>query len=1131
MNRAERSILVVAGIVALLALTRLSSVNLLLATGIVGTIALGLTLTGLSLNSRAHASDWNRGWIALTAGLALDVSHAIGRPALGTTSAAADLVGAVAGLLTVVGLGLLIEHRERGRAVEFALEGLIVVLAVGSTIWLHLGPGGSAVGAWTAIAALAPAGTDLVALWMLARLLSMTKGHPAAYRILVASLAIMFAVDAIGAGATLSPALSVGTGLGALQFWGFVLWGAATVHPSLSDTFEPVPALRTRLTVPQVGLLAGAMILVPATFGVRWLAGSPTDGVALLVGGSLISAVVVVHLVRLLQARATTEYRAQHDPLTGLPNRILFQDRLDVAISHARRSGSSVGVFFLDLDRFKTVNDSLGHDAGNRLLQEVARRLRSCLREQDSVARLGGDEFSLLVSDIDDLAAATAVAHKVLLAFEEPFGLGDRSLHASTSIGIAMFPDHGLDPEVLLKNADTAMYRAKSRGRATFQVYTNEMSARARVKLSLESGLHGAIERGELALHYQPQVDQRDGSVTGLEALLRWTHPRLGDVSPGAFVSLAEESGLIIELGEWVLESACRQVQAWRESGVLDVPVGVNVSARQFASRELSETVTRVLQESGLPGDRLEIELTESIFHRDLDKTCASLSALRSLGVRCSIDDFGTGYSGLSYLARLPIDRLKIDQSFVQHVERGDDASVVEAVVALATSLRMNVIAEGVETAAQAEFLLGIGCNEAQGYRYSRPLRPEVLERWLIRDPATGAAFLVPAAADPPVVTWPAGLRLDGGRLGRVLAAVCAEVDDDVADTEALDAVLDALRTVDDAPWLSRPVANRMAAGTLAGLLPLASGAAAAGALPERAQVVASSLLQQVGLAVAESGSGPSRGTDADTVLAGPASGRTGTKGADGERLAPIDHPAEPSGYEVAGRWLTLPPQTFGAATHLLPVPEALRPYADEPAPHVPPVQVPDVAPPDRRDVAGARREGTVPGRFETAPGQADGPTGAVGEPPPGAGAPGGPRRGTGPDGHIERPVGTEDDAAAVVPIPPVEVDEAARGGRGGMDETSDVTDGGAVETVVPDVPEMQPTETEPTPIVPVADTDAGASPEGAAGSVPIEGSLDAPDEDEAPTTTAPHLEPLTAPGNSDGHRQDEGAQGRREGS
>ena len=425
------------------------------------------------------------------------------------------------------------------------------------------------------------------------------------------------------------------------------------------------------------------------------------------------------------------QHLAYHDVLTGLPNRLLFIDRLQVALAQSRRSGRKVAVFFLDLDRFKDVNDSLGHSAGDELLQGVAERLSRISRQGDTVARLGGDEFTLLVRDIAS-DGLSIVAGKILESIQEPYKLVSHELHVSTSIGICLHPDDGADPETLLKNADTAMYYAKEHGRNTFAQYTPSMNARAQDRLQLEGELRHAISNGELRLHYQPIQHRTTGRVDGVEALVRWQHPTRGLLFPGDFLHLTDTVGVTDALDEWVLREACRQARAWRAAGHPDLRVAVNVSARPFQRPDFADRVLRVLKEVDLPPAALDLEITETVAMANADSSLSVIRELKAKGVRISIDDFGTGHSSLSYLRRFPLDTLKIDQSFVRDLPGDENArAIAAAVIDLAHRMSMTVVAEGVETEDQRRVLDAQACDQLQGYLIHRPLPPEECERLL----------------------------------------------------------------------------------------------------------------------------------------------------------------------------------------------------------------------------------------------------------------------------------------------------------------------------------------------------------------------------------------------------------------
>ena len=433
-------------------------------------------------------------------------------------------------------------------------------------------------------------------------------------------------------------------------------------------------------------------------------------------------------------AEQSIAHIAHHDVLTGLPNRVLLQDRLNQAIAQAERSGRPIWVLLIDLDRFKFVNDSMGHKAGDLLLKTVAARLLAALRDSDTVARLSGDEFVAILSESPQGQLHAEILQRLMAAVAQGLELDGKEFSVTCSIGVAVFPTDGAPAHKLIEQADVAMYRAKKLGRNNFQFYTSAMNDEALERLRIESALRKALERDEFVLHYQAQVDLASGAIVGMEALIRWQHPELGMVAPSRFIGMAEETGLIVPIGAWVMRTACAQNKAWQEAGFGSLRIAVNLSARQFSDPDLLTSIAQALEQTGLPPANLEIELTESLFMSDVDLAVELLHGMKALGVTLSIDDFGTGYSSLSYLRRFPIDVLKIDRSFVTDIaSEADDRAIVISIIALAHNLKLRVIAEGVETLGQLDFLRGHGCDEMQGFYFSRPLPADQFEQLLCR--------------------------------------------------------------------------------------------------------------------------------------------------------------------------------------------------------------------------------------------------------------------------------------------------------------------------------------------------------------------------------------------------------------
>jgi diguanylate cyclase (GGDEF)-like protein/PAS domain S-box-containing protein len=449
--------------------------------------------------------------------------------------------------------------------------------------------------------------------------------------------------------------------------------------------------------------------------------------------GQATGAVIVFRDVSAARAMALEmAHSAQHDFLTGLPNRMLLNDRVNQAITAAPRRMKKVAVLFLDLDGFKHINDSLGHPVGDRLLQSIAKRLVDCVRASDTVSRQGGDEFVVLLSEMEQSEDAAITARRMLQLVAEPHSIDQHELHITTSIGVSVYPDDGLDAETLIKNADTAMYQAKENGRQSYKFFKAAMNVRAVERQSIEESLRRAVERQEFSLHYQPKINLRTGEISGAEALLRWTHPTRGPVSPAQFIPVAEDCGLILPIGNWVLRKACAQARAWLDAGLPLGTIAVNISGMEFRDDNFLGRVFAILSETGLDPKSLELELTESVLMRRAESAASVLQSLRASGVQLAIDDFGTGYSSLSYLRRFPIDALKIDQSFVRQITTVPaETTIVTAVISMGRSLKLRVVAEGVETREELAFLQAQQCDEAQGYYFGRPTVPEEFARLL----------------------------------------------------------------------------------------------------------------------------------------------------------------------------------------------------------------------------------------------------------------------------------------------------------------------------------------------------------------------------------------------------------------
>ncbi len=519
-----------------------------------------------------------------------------------------------------------------------------------------------------------------------------------------------------------------------LTILGIAMTTASYVHTSASHAFSPAVITSSEVNVRR-SLTSFSVVLVgPVLIGVDLLSDLELSLPVVTVGSSALSLVVAVHLLELVRRWVAVEHQGQHDPLTSLPNRPLFFNRLEMAIDSARLRDARFVTMFLDLDRFKAVNDTLGHDAGDELLRQVAARLHDAslrVGPDLTVARLGGDEFAILVPQVKDARHSHAIGRLFLDQFLEPFDVGLRDIYVTPSIGIAEFPKDGETVESLIENADTAMFEAKERGRNMVVSYSPEQRVPGAHRLEIEAALHRALENKELELYYQPQIDITTGQIFAVEALLRWEHPTLGQISPEKFVPVAEESSLIDHIGQWILDEACTAAARWGHIGLPEINVAVNLSPRQFQKAvHLTDNVSRALRSSGLAPERLELELTESLALEKPEQVNETLVRFREMGIRTAIDDFGVGHTGLDYLDRIEVDTLKIDRSFINRIGESG-APLVTAVISLAKGLNLDVIAEGVETRAQVNFLKSHGCRYMQGFLFSKPLTGSQLEQVL----------------------------------------------------------------------------------------------------------------------------------------------------------------------------------------------------------------------------------------------------------------------------------------------------------------------------------------------------------------------------------------------------------------
>jgi diguanylate cyclase (GGDEF)-like protein len=655
----------------------------------------------------------------------------------------AGVVSLVAYPVAVAGLLALLRSRVSRCDTDLFVGAGLAATATGMLSWLAVTAFGGVHGdAISAAAAVVLPALDVACLTIAVHLITLPGERPATDRFLLAGVTLLLTSHTVNVG-VVAGALGPNPAGGLLAAIAVGLWAAAVLHPSWLAQVDTVRVDPGHVGWTHLPLIGAALVGMPAMLAVQTRVRA--HDAPLVVGFSVCVLLTIAYIADLLRERAASAYSTHHDSLTDLPNRALFEDRLIRALAHARRVDGTVAVMFLDLDHFKNVNDSVGHSTGDALLREVAARLVSTLRDEDTVARLSGDEFAILLPHVTNFEGVVTTAKRLLEAFTEPLALGPQRLVVSPSIGIAVYPTDGDDAETLLERADTAMYRAKDKGRRTFEIYTAAMQGRAQQRLSLEASLLRAIDGDELVLEYQPKVSLRSGQVVGTEALVRWEHPEHGLLYPDSFIELAEETGIIVPLGERVLELACAQNQAWTDEGLPPMTVAVNLSGFQLQRQGVAEMVSSVLRRTRLDPELLELELTESVALSDPQAMAATLQDLHEMGVRSSIDDFGTGYSSLSYLTRLPVSSLKIDKCFVQQLPAaGADASIVMAVIAMAHSLGLEVVAEGVETNEQLAFLWAHDCDLVQGYLFSKPLRPAALATFA-RDLVAGGPGRLPS--------------------------------------------------------------------------------------------------------------------------------------------------------------------------------------------------------------------------------------------------------------------------------------------------------------------------------------------------------------------------------------------------
>jgi diguanylate cyclase (GGDEF)-like protein len=715
---------------------------------LLGLASVAATLTGLR---RFHpANRWP--WIVTEASLILFLFGGVIRLQFetvgnltGTRSLLPDLVSLPGYLLAGAGLTGLVRARGRqgGRDVDALLDGLVACLAALALAWVYLiNPSllheQAPISVRLVLACYPPMSVFLVAVAVRVTFSWGVRPTPA-QKLLLASITSMLVGDVIYMFVDARLVSIPQPLVDAPYAMAFLIFGLTALHPTMRELTEPPSTLDSAPTRARLALVAVALVM-PALVSLGRGDARGGDRVVLIVTVIALTAIATGRMLRALRAHARSEARfahqATHDALTGLPNRLYVREHVNQAIGRARSDGRHMALLFLDMDRFKLVNDTFGHTLGDELLIAIARRLLDNVREDDVVARIGGDEFVVILAEVADLQEAIRSAERIHLALQAPFLLRGNDIYSSASVGVA-FADESADAESLIRDADTAMYQAKEAGRDGVAVFDASMRDRVAERLALEQDLRSALVEHQLHLHFQPILGLEAGDVVGFEALVRWTHPSRGLVPPITFIPIAEDTGMINEIGLFVLDHACAHLTAWRSTlaGATDLSVAVNVSARQLRDRAFVTAVEDILSRHRLPGNALCLELTESLLMDDPDAAAAMLREVRALGVRLSIDDFGTGYSSLSYLKRFPVNQVKIDRSFVEGLDDPDSSeeSLVAAIIAMADALGMTTIAEGVETAAQSARLRQLGCARVQGYLYSRPLPPNQVPAMLSR--------------------------------------------------------------------------------------------------------------------------------------------------------------------------------------------------------------------------------------------------------------------------------------------------------------------------------------------------------------------------------------------------------------